>query len=86
MHYQLAVSKEARLALEKLKKKDPTLFGRVEKLIEKILESPELGKPLRHSLKNNRRIRVGSFVLMYEISGNSVRLADFDHHDKIYKK
>lgn len=86
MRYQLIISKEARRALEKLKKKDVTLFSRVEQIIEKILENPELGKPLRYTFKNNRRIRVGSFVLLYEILRDVVRLVDFNHHDKIYKK
>lgn len=85
MKYRLAISKEVRAALTRLDQKDKPLLKRVEKEIEKILAYPEIGKPLRHDFKNCRRVRVGSFVLVYEIFEDVVRLADFDHHDKIYK-
>jgi len=45
-----------------------------------------LGKPLRNTLRNYRRVHVDPFVLLYEIRMLEVRLMDFDHHDKIYKK
>ncbi|KKU06018.1 MAG: hypothetical protein UX07_C0009G0022 [Parcubacteria group bacterium GW2011_GWA2_45_30] len=86
MRYKLEISQEARQALKKLKQQDRALLTRVERSVEKVLENPEIGKPLRHNLKNNRRVHVGSFVLIYEIAGESVLLVDFAHHDKIYKR
>ncbi len=86
MRYRAVFSKEVTRALGKLKKKDRPTFRRVERLIEKVLEHPELGKPLRYDLKNHRRESVGSFVLVYEFRGDTILFADYDHHDNVYRK
>ena len=67
-------------------KKDKRIFEQIENQIAKIMKAPNVGKPLRHSLKNFRRVHIGSFVLVYEIHNNELRFIDFDHHDKVYKK
>ncbi len=72
--------------LKKCKKKDSRLFEEIEQQIEKIINDPTVGKPLRYTLKNRRRVHVGSFVLVYELHNDKVRFIDFDHHDKIYRK
>ena len=73
--------------LKKLKRRDRALFEELERGVEKILTQPMLGKPLGNVLHGYRRIHIeGSFVLLYEIRGNIVRLLDFDHHDRIYEK
>ena len=56
------------------------------KTIEKILENPEYFKSLKAPLQNMRRVHVlGSYVLIYEINGDVVRLLRFAHHDEAYK-
>ena len=85
--YKLTTEPEVDRIFKSLKKKKPDLFREIESGTVKILRSPELGKPLRNMLRNRRRIQIGgSFVLLYEIIGAEVRLLDFDHHDKIYRK
>ena len=85
--YKLTTEPEVDQIFKSLKKKNPDLFREIESGTVKILRNPELGKPLRNVLRNQRRIQIGgSFVLLYEIIGTEVRLLDFDHHDKIYKK
>lgn len=84
--YHAEFSDEFRGVLQDLLKRNHMLHDRLAKEIRKILKNPEVGKPLRHSLKFYRRTHVGSFVLLYEIVGHIVRFLDFDHHDKIYKK
>lgn len=74
------------VALKRLKKKDSELFKQVNNQILKIIREPNVGKPLRYSLKNRRRLHVGSFIIVYEFLGGELRFIDFDHHDKIYKK
>ena len=70
-----------------LAKKKPSLMPPLLTGLDKIEREPELGKPMRDPLSGKRRIHIfGSFVLLYEIAGNEIRLLDFDHHDKIYKK
>lgn len=73
-------------SLVEWKIKDRHLFERVTKQIEKIIREPAIGKPLRHSLKNFRRVHAGSLVLVYELRGAELRFLDLDHHDKIYKR
>lgn len=73
-------------ALATYKRKDKRLFQDIENRIEKIVREPTIGKPLRYTLKNRRRVHVGSFVLVYEFYQGELRFIDFDHHDKIYKK
>jgi addiction module RelE/StbE family toxin len=85
-NYILVIPFEFEIILKKLKQKKPDVLKVLEKQIEKILRNPILGKPLRNTLRNYRRIHVGHFVLIYEINILEIRLLDFDHHDKIYKK
>ncbi len=73
-------------ALRVWKKKDSRIFQGIVNQIEKIIREPEIGKPLRHTMKGRRRIHVGSFVLVYEFYSEELRFLDFDHHDKVYKK
>ena len=86
MAYILVIPDEFKVILKKLKKKKPDILKILEKQIEKISKNPILGKPLRNILRNYRRVHVDPFVLIYEIKDIEVRLIDFDHHDKIYKK
>ena len=82
---KIVYSERLERALLKLAKKNRHLFSEVQIQIMKILHEPTIGKPLRHALKNRRRLHVGSFVLVYEFHNNELRFLDFDHHDKIYK-
>lgn len=85
--YTLTLTYRYKDSLNRIKRGKPDLLLPLEAGVAKILRSPELGKPLRNILRNQRRIQIaGSFVLLYEIVGNEVRLLDFDHHNKIYKK
>lgn len=83
---KIVYSVEFEDVLKQCKKKNKILFARIEKQIMKIIREPMIGKPLRHSLKNRRRIHIGSFVLIYEFYGGELRFIDLDHHDNIYKK
>lgn len=84
--YKMIISSRLKRILGSLKRKKPSLFRDVQKQIEKIVKEPEFGKLLKNVLKNQRRVHVGSFVLIYEIHDELVHLMDFDHHDRIYKK
>ena len=89
MNYQLEVDNNLKKIFEKLKKKDPLQAEMAKKKIKHILENPYQFKPLRDDMKGSRRVHIGkSFVLTYEIHEERkvVRLLDYDHHDKIYKK
>ncbi|MEK7128410.1 MAG: type II toxin-antitoxin system RelE/ParE family toxin [Patescibacteria group bacterium] len=84
--YTLVIPLSFEVILKKLKTKKPNVFRNLEDKIEKVVRNPILGKPLRNTLRNYRRVHMDPFVLIYEIFMLEVRLIDFDHHDKIYKK
>lgn len=85
--YSLVAADQYKRVLKKLRRKNSALVLGIDKAVERILYNPEFGKPLRHSLRNYRRVHIeGSFVLLYEINQQEIRLVDFDHHDRIYKK
>jgi len=72
--------------LRQFKRGNQNFFNRTEKQILKILKEPNIGKPLRYTLKNRRRIHICSYVLVYEFHQGELRFLDIDHHDRIYKK
>ena len=86
-HYELVETVVFHRAMQKLVRKKPDLIEQLDRGVRKILAEPTLGKPLQNKLRDLRRIHIaGSFVLLYDITENIVRLIDFDHHDNIYKK
>lgn len=88
MSYNLEVEKNLLKKFSKIRKKDPVSSGSLKKKIKSILENPYQFKPLRNQMFGVRRVHINkSFVLTYEIleGQKTVRLLDYDHHDKIYK-
>ena len=84
--YSLEIGDQCQKDIKRLIRKNKTLEIALEKAIKKVLDNPEHFKPLRWPLENTRRVHVlGSFVLVYEIKGNVVRLLRFVHHDEAYK-
>lgn len=51
--------------LRRLKKLDKSVLDKVEKLIIKILNDPEIGKPMRYDRKKTRELYVPPFRLNY---------------------
>ena len=85
--YELVFAPLFQKIIGRLKRKNPDLARAIMLHFPKLERDPELGRPLRHSLRNYRRIHVeGSFILLYEIQSSIVVLVDFDHHDRIYEK
>lgn len=84
--YRLALSPPFERILKLLKRQKPSLLRDLDHAIAKVFREPMFGKPLRHTMRNYRRVHIGSFVLVYEVRAYEIRLLDFDHHDRIYKK
>ena len=58
--------------------------GKLEKQIKKIIQNPEVGKPLKYN-KNERTLYVKPFRLVYSIKNDELILLKFDHRKKVYK-
>lgn len=53
---------------------------------KKLLENPEIyGKPLRTSLKNYRKLRVGDFRVIFRISKKQIKIFAILHRSIVYK-
>jgi len=64
--------------------KDGLIKERVMKLIEKIVEHPEIGKPLRYDLKGERSLYLKPFRLVYAFKDNTIFLLRFEHRGHVY--
>ena len=74
--------------LKKLKSKDPLSFARVRTKIHEIISSDvSRYKNLRYSLKDCKRVHIGSYVLIfsYDAEENLVTFYDYEHHDTVYE-
>lgn len=86
MTYLLDILPELDRKLGKLAKKDKLAYERALEKMDEILDEPHRYKPLGNVMSGNRRVHVGSFVLIFSINEatKTVVFRDFDHHDKIY--
>ncbi len=51
----------------------------------KLATSPEVyGKPLRRSLRNYRKLRVGDYRIIFRIEGQSVKILVIQHRSLVY--
>lgn len=80
IYHQLVVKED----IVKLGTSDRSL---IQKMInKKLTENPEVfGKPLRKSLKNHRKLRVGNFRVIFRIEGQTVKIFAILHRSIIYK-
>ncbi len=64
--------------------KDAGLKERIKKQIAKIIEFPEIGKPMRHSRKGTREVYISPFRLSYLYVKKEQRivLSDLYHKDE----
>ncbi len=65
--------------------KNKSLRLRIIKQLKKLVDLPELGKPLKHELKSHRSIRIPPFRIIYRSDKESIIINCFDHRKKVYK-
>ena len=68
----------------KFKKFNQDIKTRIRKQINKLLDNPEIGKPMQYNRRGTREIYVGSFRLSYSYSADEeiITLLDFYHKDE----
>jgi len=69
--------------MKEIKHLDKSYLERIEKLIIKIIENPEIGKPMRYARKGTREVYLGSFRLSYayDLSTEILTFLDIYHKD-----
>ena len=70
---------------KEFKKLDKSIRTKLLKQIDKILENPEIGKPLRYNSKGERTTYVKPYRLIYKFENNLVTLLKFEHRNEVYK-
>lgn len=84
--HKTVIDNKLREILKKMHKKNRQCYNICMKKIEEIVQNPEQYKPLRHSMKNIRRVHImKSFVLLFMVEGDAVIFLDLDHHDSVYR-
>ena len=58
---------------------------KIKKQIQKIIENPEIGRPLQYSLKGERTIYIKPYRLIYAVEGNTLILLRFEHRKEVYE-
>lgn len=64
--------------------KDRSVKERVKKQIIKVINNPDIGKPLRFDLKGERTIYIKPYRLIYSTSGDIIYLLRFEHRKEVY--
>ena len=69
--------------LKTIKKiKDASLKEKIKKQIKKIVEQPEIGKPMRYARKDTREMYIGSYRLAYAYNKDKNKLIFLDLYHK----
>ena len=76
--------------LSKLARRDKVMDEQVLSKITEVVHCSDVEhyKNLRYSLKDEKRVHIGNFVLVFTFipAQNKIIFLDFDHHDNIYKR
>lgn len=72
--------------IKSVKHLDPFLKEKLETVIKKAIESPQVGKPLNYS-RGERALRVPPFRLVYAYrqDEDTLYLLKFEHRSSVYK-
>lgn len=74
--------KEADKFKKSFRKLDNAYKPRVERLIQKIIENPEIGKPMRYARKGTRELYISPFRISYAYVGDELTFLDLYHKDE----
>ena len=68
-----------------LRKADASVKEKAIKQINRIIENPEIGKPLRYDMKGERTIYVKQFRIIYSNFDKTVYFLRFEHRGGVYR-
>ncbi len=79
---RVVYSKEFEEDVKKIR--DNALKKRLIKQVEKVLNNPNIGKPLRYNLKGERSVYVPPYRLVYTLIDDKIFLLRFRHREDVY--
>ena len=62
--------------------KDLSVKEKIKKQIKKVLEKPEIGKPMRYARRGTRELYIGSYRLAYSYSKEEKKVIFLDLYHK----
>ena len=65
--------------------KEHSLKARIKKQIRKIIDDPEIWKPLKYSLKGERTLYIRPYRLIYAVDVDALILLRFEHRKDVYE-
>ena len=68
-----------------MKKADASIKQQAVKQINKIIDSPEIGKPLQYDLKGERTVHVKPYRIIYSFFNNTLYFLRFQHRKDVYE-
>jgi len=71
--------------IKQTKHLDSFWLKKLRKQITKIMNNPNIGKPLRYS-RGERTLYLKPFRIIYATRGDELIFLKFDHRNKIYKR
>ncbi|MDD5474408.1 MAG: type II toxin-antitoxin system RelE/ParE family toxin [Candidatus Methanoperedens sp.] len=80
---KLIYTDEFKRDLKKIR--DGKIQARAKKIIQKIIDDPEIGKTMRYELFPLRSVRIPPFRVLYEFKGDILILHKFEHRKTVYK-
>ena len=85
--YKVVLLPEAKKFYKKLYSADRAHFGRICNVLQSLQSDPFQGKPLKHKLKGQYSLRVGSYRVVYTVEKRKVTVCvlDIGHRKNVYK-
>ena len=67
--------------------KDNLIRIRIKKLVQRLIDNPVSGKPLKYNYAGLRSLRIPPFRIIYEFNerGKTIILHKFEHRERAYK-
>ena len=78
----MQVSRTDKFEREVKKIRDSSLKEKIKKQIEKAVNDPNIGKPLRFQYKGERTVYVKPYRLVYSWDGETLTFLRFEHREK----
>lgn len=69
---------------KEVKKLDSSIKIKVIKQIEKIIQEPQIGKPLRYDLKGEKTVYVKPYRIIYSFDKNTITFLRVQHRKVVY--
>ena len=69
---------------KEFKRSDTSVKEKARKQFEKIIQNPEIGKPLRYNLKGERTVYVKPFRIIYTFFNDAIYFLRFEHRREVY--